>query len=107
MRISDWSSDVCSSDLDLLHPGTGVLLGRLLAGASGRLHGRFDLLGGAVGVLADKLDRHGAGEDRKSVVSGKSVSVRVVLGGRRLIKKTTENILSSTKNIQIVLNKNE
>src|SRR3546814_8515073 len=21
MRISDWSSDVCSSDLDLLHPG--------------------------------------------------------------------------------------
>src|SRR3546814_17506139 len=27
------------------------------------------------------------GEDRKSVVSGKSVSVRVDLGGRRIIKK--------------------
>src|SRR3546814_15488714 len=27
--------------------------------------------------------------DRKSVVSGKSVSVRVDLGGRRIIKKTT------------------
>src|SRR3546814_15992676 len=29
----------------------------------------------------------GAGEDRKSVVSGKSVSVRVDLGGRGIIKK--------------------
>src|SRR3546814_13007195 len=28
--------------------------------------------------------------DRKSVVSGKSVSVRVDLGGRRIIKKTKE-----------------
>src|SRR3546814_12069997 len=30
-------------------------------------------------------------EDRKSVVSGKSVSVRVVYGGRRIIKKKKEN----------------
>src|SRR3546814_11047624 len=30
---------------------------------------------------------HPAVTDRKSVVSGKSVSVRVVLGGRRIIKK--------------------
>src|SRR3546814_15737679 len=29
------------------------------------------------------------GADRKSVVSGKSVSVRVDLGGRRSVKKTT------------------
>src|SRR3546814_20226820 len=29
--------------------------------------------------------------DRKSVVSGKSVSVRVDLGGRRIIKKKTKN----------------
>src|SRR3546814_11512794 len=29
-------------------------------------------------------------KDRKSVVSGKSVSVRVELGGRRLIKKKTQ-----------------
>src|SRR3546814_20559546 len=29
-----------------------------------------------------------ADQDRKSVVSGKSVSVRVDLGGRRIIKKT-------------------
>src|SRR3546814_14879354 len=31
----------------------------------------------------------GEKEDRKSVVSGKSVSVRVDLGGRRIIKKKT------------------
>src|SRR3546814_17429017 len=32
--------------------------------------------------------------DRKSVVSGKSVSGRVELGGRRLIKKKNHNIIS-------------
>src|SRR3546814_20222916 len=25
MRISDWSSDVCSSDLSFVHPGLGVI----------------------------------------------------------------------------------
>src|SRR3546814_14388929 len=34
-----------------------------------------------------RLDTH---RDRKSVVSGQSVSVRVVLGGRRIITKKTE-----------------
>src|SRR3546814_15801738 len=33
----------------------------------------------------------GTGIDRKSVVWGKSVSVRVDLGGRRIIKKKTKN----------------
>src|SRR3546814_19590119 len=33
--------------------------------------------------------------DRKSVVSGKSVSVRVDLGGRRIIKKKTGNLHTS------------
>src|SRR3546814_11397443 len=37
----------------------------------------------------DARRRHG--EDRKSVVSGKSGSVRVDLGGRRIIKKKTKN----------------
>src|SRR3546814_17204600 len=36
-------------------------------------------------LLADRAARGGG--DRKSVVSGKSVSVRVDLGGRRIIKK--------------------
>src|SRR3546814_20711383 len=40
-----------------------------------------------------------AAEDRKSVAEGKSVSVRVDLGGRRIIQqKQTHNILK-TKNI--------
>src|SRR3546814_19930239 len=34
-----------------------------------------------------------SGTDRKSVVSGKSVSVRVDLGGRRIIKKKQKNEL--------------
>src|SRR3546814_20629512 len=37
---------------------------------------------------ARPLYPRGQAEDRKSVVSGKSVSVRVDLGGRRLINKT-------------------
>src|SRR3546814_13610470 len=43
-----------------------------------------------VGTANTEEDAHGFahfGLDRKSVVSGKSVSVRVDLGGRRLIKK--------------------
>src|SRR3546814_13188635 len=39
-------------------------------------------------------DDPGDREDRKSVVSGKSVSVRVDLGGRRTIKKTTLSFAS-------------
>src|SRR3546814_13629086 len=34
--------------------------------------------------------------DRKSVVSGKRVSVRVVLGGRRIIKKKIQTPLTRT-----------
>src|SRR3546814_13232889 len=34
-------------------------------------------------------------DDRKSVVSGKSVSVRVDLGGRRIIKKTKSKYITT------------
>src|SRR3546814_13425333 len=102
MRISDWSSDVCSSDL----PGD-VDFGRGLgegevAGAEThfeialeeRAHelGQGALEVGEAGVLVDQqafdLVEH---RDRKSVVSGKSVSVRVALGGRSIIKKNTNS----------------
>src|SRR3546814_8083300 len=48
---------------------------------------RHRLAGGAdgAGIAARTCARHAS--DRKSVVSGKSVSVRVELGGRRIIKK--------------------
>src|SRR3546814_20684461 len=98
MRISDWSSDVCSSDLLLeeLLAEVGVA-GHLAQGADlapGRAHvaqqvGDAAVLGG-VGVGAHEEDAPlGARGDRKSVVWGKSVSVRVDLGGRRNIKNKT------------------
>src|SRR3546814_14916608 len=45
---------------------------------------------------ADDLAIPGDRVDRKSVVEGKSVSVRVDLGGRRFIKKTIIPVLSTT-----------
>src|SRR3546814_7114331 len=49
----------------------------------------------ACGVALDVADYNehalGQGSDRKSVVSGKSVSVRVALGGRRILKKKTQS----------------
>src|SRR3546814_18856569 len=87
MRISDWSSDVCSSDLvagvAATLPDVGILLGVLptVALTAGLHSGR-----GAVALLAAAMVLQ-ALEDRKSVVSGKSVSVRVDLGGSSIIIK--------------------
>src|SRR3546814_9686562 len=84
MRISDWSSDVCSSDLVwLATPPQFSSSGRAWPDRLSR---------GLPGDRAqDRAAPEGAapahGGDRKSVVSGKSVSVRVDLGGRRIIKK--------------------
>src|SRR3546814_14955773 len=112
MRISDWSSDVCSSDL-------GVGIAEHLHVAAERNEAEFpacarpvvpaeDLRPEADGehldadvvpardqVVAEFVDEHQDGEhgqerqaeERKSVVSGQSVSVRVDLGGRGTIKK--------------------
>src|SRR3546814_13257813 len=90
MRISDWSSDVCSSDLfaQFFALGFGNTVAKDLYGALLRR----DLARG--GAQQRSLARPGAAHhgndlapDRKSVVWGKSVSVRVDLGGRRIIKK--------------------
>src|SRR3546814_18399509 len=43
MRISDWSSDVCSSDLDLLETARVVVLAEALAG-QGRLSDEIAVL---------------------------------------------------------------
>src|SRR3546814_19337463 len=112
MRISDWSSDVCSSDLlaarrQLRRRGT---VGLRLGFADGRVRGGSQAWRPLLHVLQRRQLRrrwHRARSramttiaimqptylpwigylDRKSVVSGKSVSVRVDLGGRRIIKK--------------------
>src|SRR3546814_16443467 len=99
MRISDWSSDVCSSDLsavELLRQG----LGRVDVGRVERHEDAFRSFGhGTIHKSVTKTDR-------KSVVLGKSVSVRVDLGGSRIIKKKkildskhVSSIYSTTKHI--------
>src|SRR3546814_20986501 len=120
MRISDWSSDVCSSDLaDINIDSEGFIVARngrasgakamrLLANLGHDARGwladlkelRFDnamlarsslpwlqhARGPQIDVQADELPL------RKSVVWGQSVSVRVCLGGRRIIKKKKNNL---------------
>src|SRR3546814_20319914 len=115
MRISDWSSDVCSSDLQVhrrlpatVEPGAVEAERRARAQAPAphlaveSLHGRQ--LGGAQVHVIETAERHGRGTssgadtllgrapgmaplgEPKSVVAGKGVSVRVVYGGGRRIK---------------------
>src|SRR3546814_17648565 len=120
MRISDWSSDVCSSDLSRLAGGVEFLKqakaspaksgpSLSLASYAGRYRGPWygDVVIGSdkkgltidfpsTPRMAGRLDHWQYDsfvtkfEDRKSVVSGKRVSGRVVLGGRRIIKKKTK-----------------
>src|SRR3546814_12673054 len=114
MRISDWSSDVCSSDLEPRDAAATALLrsepgqedggardrapvdlcldpasaqgSRLCDGREKPLHPRRKR------ALAHRLPRTLLrtlrSEERRV---GKSVSVRVDLGGRRIIKKKTRN----------------
>src|SRR3546814_13213981 len=106
MRISDWSSDVCSSDLEFEEPlrlrirararrGARMLevVRQLLQPLQSALQARGGL---GQGELRTERVEIGAAQveaaraDRKSVVSGKSVSVRVDLGGRRTFTKKNQ-----------------
>src|SRR3546814_13701090 len=92
MRISDWSSDVCSSDLTGLDiPRLVPAIVALAAEGEGVERLRADHPRHRVGQLdfADRalFLRFQDAQDRKSVVWGKRVSVRVDLGGSRIIKK--------------------
>src|SRR3546814_15028787 len=93
MRISDWSSDVCSSDLVA---GGIERAGPALAGARRHAIQLGALDDPAVELIGPRMLQPapvvrdvgvGLGEDRKSVVEGTSVSVRVDLGGRRSLKQ--------------------
>src|SRR3546814_19631217 len=102
-RISDWSSDVCSSDLGdvpalsiVLQPGTSSPLdvkgtfGGVPVALAGDMTVERDRDGGVERIALDKLGAsYGVIEttDRKSVVSGKGGAVRVDIGGLRFIKK--------------------
>src|SRR3546814_15020681 len=111
MRISDWSSDVCSSDL-LLRAAKhqSAVAKHHPPGRQGRpvntnirsLKGEDRALdkGNTIRQRRKQLFQPGflpsdplqcfvkACSDRKGVVTGKRVSVGVVLGGRRYITKT-------------------
>src|SRR3546814_16236572 len=105
MRISDWSSDVCSSDLEDAEAGAprGLVLGHSLGDQSCLVVGDLRRQGILRGGLVER--RHGAGGgDRKSVVEGKSVSVRVDLGGRRIIKqKNKYRIIRAMQTSKIII----
>src|SRR3546814_18633426 len=106
LRISDWSSDVCSSDLGLArlhtrggHPALDAMLARIQndlfdLGAdlcypeeSKDARGRLQVTDTQVERLAREIEMlNGELEDRKSVVEGKRVSIRLDIGGRRIYK---------------------
>src|SRR3546814_19202433 len=97
MRISDWSSDVCSSDLlpwRIAASGAPVTTEKfqhwLLNDEGARITTSSISAISAFGTglsTKPRIERRPTTTDRKSVVSGKSVSVRVGLGGSRIIKK--------------------
>src|SRR3546814_15495064 len=114
MRISDWSSDVCSSDLsEAIQSGlrhSGLLrfarndevspMAEILflvhrapwppdRGDRIRSWHMFEALAKLAPV---HLAAHAANQDRKSAVQGKRVAVRGGLGGCRIINKTKKKI---------------
>src|SRR3546814_12460456 len=104
MRISDWSSDVCSSDL---YSATAMLrekfqrremsveeiaeTAQVIAQHSLGNIGFSGLMTAAAKFMKGVDEESFVTLDRKSVVSGKSVAVRVALAGRRIIKNTTRS----------------
>src|SRR3546814_19147338 len=116
MRISDWSSDVCSSDLNregnmrstLRFVSVAAVTAMLAAvpGSAQKTTGpkeRYEMdvaTASGFAAMAAGGRKPGVGSvmgmmfggDRKSVVEGKRVSVRGDLGGRHSIKKTKKII---------------
>src|SRR3546814_19029531 len=103
MRSSDWSSDVCSSDLLLALPYNyrsardairAVRPRRALPFREQRSSSDARTVSIArASFLAHSRQRFARtkyGGDRKSVVEGKIVEVRVDIGGSRIINKKTQ-----------------
>src|SRR3546814_13517103 len=99
MRISDWSSDVCSSDLPAW-ASPPCFQGMACTGAPGRNFWKPSTTSWSPALSPSYMTKPSLtrgptdtgmnAADRKSVVKGKSVSVRVDLGGGRIIKKKTK-----------------
>src|SRR3546814_14536666 len=114
MRISDWSSDVCSSDLCIYAIRTHLCA--ILRHSHRHFHLHIHCRKGERNALAvarakrifsmssSMKHHHKHSEtvrvwpitDRKSVVEGKSVSGRVDLGGSRILKKKIKGTHNNT-----------
>src|SRR3546814_12289868 len=113
LRISDWSSDVCSSDLlnvlvvvDLAVDGQdhrAVLVHHRLPALLRQVENAepamtdIDVAADPFAPLVRPPMRQSG--DRKSVVSGKSVSVRVDPGGRRQLKKKNKHKVNNKRTL--------
>src|SRR3546814_16183964 len=111
--MSDWSSDVCSSDLVIGDSDGLVNVGGtedhgdrseylILPERSFQRHIDQDSGGkiSAITLQRPAAEQKGCAKlfrDRKSVVTGKSVSVRVDLGGRSIITKKKNKNNKHTK----------
>src|SRR3546814_20781404 len=110
MRISDWSSDVCSSDLyqaaeppELVRaigcscvasPVAQALVGAAQPVPVPEIEAEVAVIVTVMAVMMAGRDQPFS--DRQSVVSGKGVSVRVALGGRRNITTKNKNHQNQT-----------
>src|SRR3546814_11158984 len=113
MRISDWSSDVCSSDLigyglhlpaDLeadrryrYHSEHGARPVAVAEAGAYRGLSLVELRDGQFSSTATRADarrllRQAIAADRKGAVEGKECAGRVDLGGRRIIKKKKKKL---------------
>src|SRR3546814_13668357 len=94
MRISDWSSDVCSSDLpigvDLVGEGgeQADIVGAVSEAEMPVHLGRaFEQVGEGVPAERESGGKDDRRPDRERVGEGKRAAVRVDCGGRRSMKK--------------------
>src|SRR3546814_15061979 len=105
MRISDWSSDVCSSDLQLSFgnaagwtpaailaaAGSGIRPEPLNTGIISLYCSCYVLIfDGTAPILPASWMQFGRSEERRV---GKECVIRVDLGGRRIIKKKKINVI--------------
>src|SRR3546814_19429896 len=105
MRISDWSSDVCSSDLTesstpvASRSARTTRAGLATTWSDGTAYA--SPIAGPTGCAACTACTCTASptRDRKSVGQGKSVSLRVDIGGRRNINKKKTQLTRHNRNL--------
>src|SRR3546814_15618221 len=105
MRISDWSSDVCSSDLPPRAAAERYCRTRKGAAPAGNPGTPRQSADGSPATSFGGASPHLRSEERRV---GKECVIRVDLGGRRIIKKKKErhNEKTSTRNKTQVVNTN-